>query len=261
MVDVVDEDVSVFVVTLSEVLAAAVVASSSGRLGCVDITSVPPDLPPEANENCLPRKEPLKPPPPLLLPPPLPGPALLGTLPSPLLWLVSLAVLPRFLLAISYMSPKIPAKVFLRFFMVSSASSTTELWDCGGRCPALDTDEMFDDCDVCESRRTPLPAPPPTVLGTDDDDGSSGSSEMLLRLLSRPMEPTAGEVRSGMGGGPPMGAGLGPAGSGGVGAKSSTGLSARDETCERGGSLPVSAMLGRQTFYTKQKRVSDTFQH
>lgn len=116
--------------SLSEALAAAdviaVLGSSSGRLGCVDITSVPLDLPLEANENCLPRKEPLKPPP-LLLPPPLPGPALLGTLPRPLLWLVSLAVLPRFLLAISYMSPKIPAKVFLRFFMVSSASSTTEL--------------------------------------------------------------------------------------------------------------------------------------
>lgn len=114
---------SVFVVSLSEALAAADViaalVSSSGRLGCVDITSVPLDLPLEANENCLPRKEPVK--------PPLPGPALLGTLPRPLLWLVSLAVLPRFLLAISYMSPKIPAKVFLRFFMVSSASSTTEL--------------------------------------------------------------------------------------------------------------------------------------
>lgn len=104
---------------------------------------------------------------------------------------------------------------------------------------------MFDDCEVCESRRTALL--PPTVLGTEDDDGSSGSSEMLLRLLKRPMEPTAGEVRSGMGGGPPMGAGRGPAGSGGVGAKSSTGLSAREETIERGGSLPGS-MLGRQTF-------------
>lgn len=104
------------------VTAAAAAGSSCGRLGCVEITSEPPDLPPEANENCLPRKEPLKPLPPLLV-----GPALLGTLPSPLLLLVSLAVLPRFLLAISYMSPNIPAKVFLRFFMVSSASSTTEL--------------------------------------------------------------------------------------------------------------------------------------
>lgn len=120
---------SVFILTLSET-RLAVVGSSNGRLGCVDITSVPPDLPPEANENCLPRNEPLKPLAPLA---PLavvlavPGPALLGTLPRPLLLLVSLAVLPRFLLAISYMSPKIPANVFLRFFMVSSASSTTEL--------------------------------------------------------------------------------------------------------------------------------------
>lgn len=62
---------------------------------------------------------------------------------------------------------------------------------------------------------------------------------MLLRLLKRPIEPTAGEVRSGIGGGPPMGAGLGPAGAGGVGATlSSVGLSARDETEERDGSLP-----------------------
>lgn len=103
---------------------------------------------------------------------------------------------------------------------------------------------MLDACDVCESRRTP-----PTVLGTDEE-GSSGSSEMLLRLLSRPMEPTAGEVRSGIGGGPPIGAGLGPAGSGGVGARSSVGLSAREETDDRDGNLagPVCAILGRQTF-------------
>jgi len=144
------------------------------------------------------------------------------------------------------MSPKIPAKVFLRFFMVSSASSTTELWVCGGLWPTRDTEEeMVEACEVCESRRTP-----PTVLGPEEE-GSSGSSEMLLRLLSRPMEPTAGEVRSGMGGGPPMGAGRGPAGSGGVGAMpSSVGLSAREETEEREGNLPgpVCAMLGRQTF-------------
>lgn len=41
----------------------------------------------------------------------------------------SLAALPRFLLANSYMSPNIPAKVFLRFFMVSSASSATDVCD------------------------------------------------------------------------------------------------------------------------------------
>lgn len=106
---------------------------------------------------------------------------------------------------------------------------------------------MLDACDVCESRRTP-----PTELGTDED-GSSGSSEMLLRLLKRPIEPTAGEVRSGMGGGPPIGAGRGPAGRGGVGARSSVGLSAREETEERDGSLPgpVCAMLGRHTFYKR----------
>lgn len=45
---------------------------------------------------------------------------------------VSLTVLPRFLFANSYMSPNMPAKVFRKFFMVSSASSMTEVWLCGG---------------------------------------------------------------------------------------------------------------------------------
>lgn len=58
---------------------------------------------------------------------------------------------------------------------------------------------------------------------------------MLLRLLRRPIEPTAGEVRSGIGGGPPIGAGRGPAGAGGVGAISSVGLSPREEMDERDG--------------------------
>jgi len=134
-------------------------------VGWVEMTppspTLTPPLPP-ANENCLPRKEPVNPLP-VPLPLPVPGPALLGTLPGPLL--VSLAVLPRFLLAISYMSPKIPAKVFLRFFMVSSASSTTELWVCGGLWPTRDTEEeMVEACEVCESRRTP-----PTVLGPEDN--------------------------------------------------------------------------------------------
>lgn len=40
---------------------------------------------------------------------------------------VSLVVLPRFLFANSYISPKIPANVLRKFFIVSSASSTTEL--------------------------------------------------------------------------------------------------------------------------------------
>lgn len=46
---------------------------------------------------------------------------------------VSLVVLPRFLFANSYMSPNMPANVFLRFFIVSSASSATEDCVCGGR--------------------------------------------------------------------------------------------------------------------------------
>lgn len=45
---------------------------------------------------------------------------------------VSLTVLPRFLFANSYMSPNIPAKVLRKFFIVSSASSTTDVWLCGG---------------------------------------------------------------------------------------------------------------------------------
>lgn len=66
-----------------------------GFEGCDDMTS---DLPAE-KENCFPKKEEL----------------------------VSLTVLPRFLFANSYMSPNIPANVFLRFFIVSSASSTTDV--------------------------------------------------------------------------------------------------------------------------------------
>lgn len=48
---------------------------------------------------------------------------------------VSDVVLPRFLFAKSYMSPNIPANVFLKFFIVSSASSATDVCDCGGRGP------------------------------------------------------------------------------------------------------------------------------
>lgn len=85
---------------------------------------------PEANENCLPKNElpaevmplTLMPPPPALAGVAMPAPAI-----EPELLLDSLAVLPRFLLANSYMSPNMPANVFLRFFMVSSASSTTEV--------------------------------------------------------------------------------------------------------------------------------------
>ena len=90
--------------------------------GCCRITSAAGAaaavLLPEANENCLPKKElPGMPD----TPPPTTPAALLP--PPPL----SLAVRLRFLLANSYMSPNMPAKVFLKFFMVSSASSTTEL--------------------------------------------------------------------------------------------------------------------------------------
>lgn len=78
---------------------------------------------------------------------------------------------------------------------------------------------MLDACDVCESLRGRLPAP-----AAADAVVSSGTSVMLLRLLRRPMEPTAGEVRSGIGGGPPIGAGRGPVGASGVGPISSVGL-------------------------------------
>lgn len=62
-----------------------------------------------------------------------------------------------FLNAKSYMSPKIPAKVFLRFFIVSSASSTTDVWDWvrPGAPPAVAavawdrlTEEVVEDCDA-----------------------------------------------------------------------------------------------------------------
>lgn len=103
-------------------------------------------------------------------------------------------------------------------------------------------DETLEVCDVCESRR----ALEPPIVAVD----SSGTSEMLLRLLKRPMDPTAGDVRSGIGGGPPIGAGLGPDGAGGVGAVSSVGLSVLDEIEDREGSLacPGCDKVGRQTF-------------
>lgn len=56
-------------------------------------------------------------------------------------------VLPRFLPANSYISPNIPAKVLRKFFIVSSASSTTEVWLCGGGRVAL----VFELVDVCEA--------------------------------------------------------------------------------------------------------------
>lgn len=80
-----------------------------------------------------------------------------ASLPSPPSVSVS-EVLPCFFLnAKSYMSPKIPAKVFLRFFIVSSASSTTD--DCDWTRPPAEAeeavaawerlaDEVVEDCDA-----------------------------------------------------------------------------------------------------------------
>lgn len=57
------------------------------------------------------------------------------------------SVLPSFLPANSYMSPNIPAKVLRKFFIVSSASSTTEFWDwVVGRAAAV-----LELVDVCEA--------------------------------------------------------------------------------------------------------------
>jgi hypothetical protein len=54
------------------------------------------------------------------------------------------------------MSPKMPAKVLRKFFMVSSASSTTD--DCcdGRGCEVAAFEPDWDDCDACESRRPVL---------------------------------------------------------------------------------------------------------
>lgn len=79
----------------SAILLKSLVEADVGFVGCEEMTSAFP----VENENCFPRND-------------VP---------------VSLAVLPRFLFANSYISPNIPAKVFLRFFIVSSASSTTDV--------------------------------------------------------------------------------------------------------------------------------------
>lgn len=157
---------------------------------------------------------------------------------------VSLVVLPRFLFAKSYMSPNMPANVFLKFFIVSSASSATEFCCCGGRCcagrDAAVAPDTVEDCDACESRRPTL-----DKVGAFSDGCSGGSDDTLLRLPCRPMEPGPGVVRSGIGGGPTdVGIGRGPDGTGG--AFSSVGLSFRDEMDDRETAL-VNA--GRHTFY------------
>uniref|UniRef100_A0A1A9V926 Uncharacterized protein n=1 Tax=Glossina austeni TaxID=7395 RepID=A0A1A9V926_GLOAU len=89
---------------------------------------------------------------------------------------------------------------------------------------------------------------------------SSGTSEILLRLVSLPIEPTAGEVRSGIGGGPPMGAGRGPAGAGGGAPDSSVGLPVSDDTEDRAkadlGEANVYDMLASNNFTHKYNRES-----
>lgn len=93
----------------------------------------------------------------------------------------SVLVLPRFLFAKSYMSPKIPAKVFLKFFIVSSASSATDVcpvaWRCGVCLEVFEAPDMIDDCDACESRRPTL-----DNVGAFSVGCSGGSDETLLRL-------------------------------------------------------------------------------
>lgn len=96
----------------------------------------------DENENCLPKNVlpalviplTLMPPMPPMLPMPVVAPVLLFP-PLKLLLVTalpvsdvdSLAALPRFLFANSYISPKMPANVLRKFFIVSSASSTTLL--------------------------------------------------------------------------------------------------------------------------------------
>lgn len=66
--------------------------------------------------------------------------------------LVMVSLLPSFLPANSYMSPKMPAKVLRKFFMVSSASSATDVWLCGGA-GRVDAVVDLDPVDVCEAKR------------------------------------------------------------------------------------------------------------
>lgn len=104
---------------------------------------------------------------------------------------VSLAARPRFLLANSYISPNMPANVLRRFFIVSSASSATEVCDCVGwrctlpeaavpDCGCRDADEIVDDCDACESRR---PTPVRLGLRCCSANVSAVVSELTLHRL------------------------------------------------------------------------------
>lgn len=107
----------------------------------------------------------------------------------------SLVVLPRFLLANSYISPNIPAKVRRKFFIVSSVSSPTDGWGWGaaGRCALVR--ELFDDW---ESRRALL------KVGARSVGCSGTSDETLPTLPCRPIEPGPGVDLSGIGGGAPL---------------------------------------------------------
>lgn len=156
---------------------------------------------------------------------------------------VSVLVLPRFLFAKSYMSPNIPANVFLKFFIVSSASSATEVcpvtWRCGACLDVVEIPDTVDDCDACESLRPTL-----DNVGAFSVGCSGGSDETLLRLPCRPIDPGPGVVRSGIGGGPLVETGRGPAGTGGI-FSFSVGLPPREEIDDR---EAVFANCGRHTF-------------
>lgn len=144
------------------------------------------------------------------------------------------------------MSPKIPAKVLRKFFIVSSPSSTT-VDDCGGLvCAGIFEPEMPETCEdweACESRR---------IMGARSISGISTADEAPLKLPCRPIEPTPGVDRSGIGGGAPEGWAKpgktpeiderGPADNG---AFSSVGLRDVDETEGRDWDLGKG---GRQTF-------------
>uniref|UniRef100_A0A182Q485 Uncharacterized protein n=1 Tax=Anopheles farauti TaxID=69004 RepID=A0A182Q485_9DIPT len=176
----------------------------------------------------------------------------LRTLPVALPAVLLISPPPRvcfFFLAKSYMSPKMPANVLRRFFIVSSASSTTDgppapLAAAGAALPtpdrAAEADETPDTLLDCDALR----------VGARSDGCSGGSPDWLLKLPCRPIEPTPGVVRSGIGGGPPpTGTGRVPIGTGGA---SSVGLVPRDEIELRETAFVI--IDGRQTFCRERGR-------
>lgn len=95
----------------------------------------------------------------------------------------------------------------------------------------------------CESRLPKL-----FKVGAFSEGCSGISPDWLLMLPWRPIDPTPGVVRSGIGGGPPpTGAGLVPIGTGGI---SSVGLPPRDEIDVREVAFVI--IDGRHTFYKKK---------